>query len=174
MHAIAPQEILAHQIEADSFEELADIAVERLRAQGPSDIVCGPITTGGTNHEVHNLEIFHATVRYFLDEGERLFNQMPYEFGLHRLANAWHDAGNPGYCTPTLTVFYSRIFATRLITRAWFIPGWDKSFGARFKRRKLVLQRATIVDLTQEDIRGFMLAEHASEHVEKVLSLMQP
>lgn len=172
MYAEGPREIQSHGIEAKSIEALADIALGNLYKQGMRGIVCGPITTGGTNHQIYNLEIFNATIRGLIRRGERIFDQMPYEFGLRRLANAWHDAGNSGYYTPILTVFYTRLFASGLITPGWFIPGYSSSFGARFEREKLTAHGAVIVDLTREEIRQFMLAEHPPEHVEKVLSLM--
>lgn len=172
MYAEGPREILKHGIEAESIEALADIALDHLRKQRMCGIVCGPITTGGTNHQIHNLEIFNAAVRGLIRGGENIFNQVEYEFGLRRLMNAWHDQGNQGYYMPILTVFYARLFASGLITRGWFIPGWRSSFGARFERERLADEGSLVLDLTLDEIRQFMLAEHPPEHVEKVLSLM--
>lgn len=172
MYAIGPREIQTHGIEAESIHALTEIAVSRLRKQGQSGIVCGPITTGGTNHQIYNLEIFNATIDALIDEGEKLFNQVDYEFGLRRLMNAWHDQGNVGYYMPILTVFYTTLFETGLITPGWFIPGWESSFGAHFERQELTSQRAELIDLKREDIRGFMLRKHSREYVAKVLYLM--
>jgi hypothetical protein len=172
MYAPGPRELQTHGIEADSFEALAEIAAVKLRGQGPSGVVCGPITTGGTNNQIHNFEIFNATIRGLERVGENIFNQVPYEFGLRRLAHTWESQGNSGYCMPILTVFYARLFETGSITRGWFIPGWRSSFGARWEREKLFAHKATVVDLTREEIRRFMEQEYTSEHVGKVMAML--
>lgn len=173
-YAEGPRELHAEGVTADSFGALAEVALERLRAVGPSGVVCGPITTGGTGHQILNLEVFNATINGLQRRGERMFTQIPYEFGLRRLAHAWEETeGNTGYCMPILDEFYTRLFESGLITRGWFIPGWSSSFGSQYERKKLSSQKAIVSDLSQEDIRIFLLQEgHSGAHVEKVMSLL--
>jgi len=170
MYAAGPRELHDHGIEADTFEALAEIAIQNAgRGLG---MVCGPITTGGTGHQILNLEIFNATVHGLQSREKRLFNQIPFEFGLRRLTRKWEAEGNTGYCMPILEVFYARVFERGVVTEGWFIPGWDSSFGARWERDKLVALSCAIHDLTHADIRGFLLAEHSPEHVDSVMGLL--
>ncbi|HVB19766.1 MAG TPA: hypothetical protein VNF51_00545 [Candidatus Paceibacterota bacterium] len=172
VYAAGPRELQTHGIEAASFEALAEIAVKNLREQGPSGVVCGPISTGGTNNQIHNFEVFNAAIRGLQRAGENIFSQVPYEFGLRRLAYAWEAKGNSGYCMPILTVFYTRLVESGLITKGWFIPGWHSSLGAYFEREKLVRFKLGISDLTREEIGRFMKEEHPLEYAEKVLALI--
>jgi hypothetical protein len=167
-----PRELQKHGIEATSFEALAEIALKNLGDQGPSGIVCGPISTGGTNNQIHNFEVFNATIRGLKRRGESIFSQVAYEFGLRRLAYEWEAQGNTGYCMPILTVFYAHLFESGLITRGWFIPGWRSSLGACFEREKFALLEVIITDLTREEIGLFMREEYQLDHAEKVLSLL--
>ena len=162
-------ELHATGIESASFEEHAEKAIAVLRGQGPSGIVCGPITTGGNRHQIQNLEIFNATIDGLVVDGYPIFNQIPYEFGLRRLGRKWFEAGFTGYCTPILTVFYAKIFQSGYINCGWFIPGWESSQGARFEREKLLALKVPTLDLNITHICRYMLERHPIEHVETVL-----
>lgn len=159
-------------VTAPSFRELADIAIKDLRAYGPSSIVCGPITTGGTGHQVLNLEIFNAVIHGLGEQGEHVFTQIPYEFGLRRLVREWEEQGNSGYCMPILEVFYARLFESGLIEKGWFIPGWQSSFGAQYERKKLAEEGAQIIDLSRDEIFRLMRQRHPFAHAERVLACM--
>jgi hypothetical protein len=50
VYAEGPRELQSHGIEGESFAHLAKMMLADLRKQGPSIIVCGPISTGGTGH----------------------------------------------------------------------------------------------------------------------------
>ena len=165
-----PDVLPLHGVTAPSFKELADIAIKDLRAYGPSSIVCGPITTGGTGYQVLNLEIFNAVIHGLRQQGEYVFTQIPYEFGLRRLVRAWEEQGNSGYCMPILEVFYARLFESGLIEKGWFIPGWQSSFGTRYERNKLTEEGASIIDLSRDEIFGFMRQKYPLAHVERVLA----
>lgn len=171
MYATGPHELQSNGIEADTFEALADIAVKNLGGQGLS-MVCGPITTGGTGNQTYNLQVFNATVCGLERRGKRLFNQVPYEFGLRRLMHGWEAQGNSGYCMPILTVFYARLFESGAITEGWFIPGWQSSFGARWERDKLTNKNCVIHDLTRSDIREFLQVDYSPEHASLIMRLL--
>lgn len=173
MYAHGPRELQTSGIEADSFEALADIAIANLKGATGLGMVCGPITTGGTGHQILNLEVFNATLRGLERRGVKLFNQVPYEFGLRRLAHKWEaEESNDGYCMPILTVFYARVFESGAIAEGWFIPGYQSSFGACWEREKMAAQGLGIHDLTRVDIGEFLQAEHPAEHVEEVMDLL--
>ena len=171
MYADGPRELQTGGIQADTFEALAEIAAKNLNGRGLS-MVCGPITTGGTGNQTYNFEVFNATIRGLLRRGKQLFNQVPYEFGLRRLAYKWEAEDNSGYCMPILTVFYARVFESGAVTEGWFIPGWESSFGARWERDKLVSERCTIHDLNHADIREFLQTEYSPTHVELLMGLL--
>lgn len=176
VYAEGPPELHSSGVTAESFSALADIALADLGNQGPSGMVCGPISTGGTGHQVLNLEIFNATIKGLKDEGKKIFTQIPYEFGLRRLTCEWQSKGHSGYPTPILNEFYARLFASGLIIEGCFIPGWNlppgPSIGATWERLKLTTHRAIITDLSREDIERFLLKEHTPEHVAKIMSLL--
>lgn len=172
MYATGPRELQTDGIEADTFEALAEVAIKNLCGRKGLSIVCGPITTGGTGNQTHNFEVFNATIRGLERRGKQLFNQVPYEFGLRRLAYKWEAEGNSGYCMPILTVFYSRVFESGAVTEGWFIPGWKSSFGARWEHDKLADGRCAIHHLTHADIREFLQAEYPPEHVGLIMGLL--
>jgi hypothetical protein len=172
MYAKGPRELQTSGVEAESFEALADIAVASLRGERNLVTVCGPISTGGTGNQMHNFEVFNAVIRGLERCGKKLFNQIPYEFGLRKLAYAWEAEGNTGYCMPILTVFYARIFESGAIGESYFIPGWRSSFGARWEREKLARAGCAVHDLTHAEIRLFLRAEYPPEHVGAVMALI--
>ncbi len=159
-------------VSADSFEELAHTALTNLRGEKDLSIVCGPITTGGTGNQMYNFEVFNAAVRGLERRGRRLFNQIPYEYGLRKLAHEWEKTGNTGYCMPILTIFYARIFESGAIAEGWFIPGWKSSFGACFEREKLMKEKCVIHDLTRADIQEFLNTEYPSKHIGTIMALL--
>ena len=172
MYAPGPHELQSDGVTAESFEALAEIAIASLGNQKGLGMVCGPISTGGTGNQVHNFEVFNATLRGLERRGVKLFNQVPYEYGLRKLAYAWEAAGNTGYCTPILTVFYARVFESGAISQGWFIPKWRTSFGARWERQKLKDQNCANYDMARADIREFLGQEYKPEHVDLVMGLL--
>lgn len=169
---------LQKALEADSFETLADVAIENLCEQvafqgKPCCMVCGPMTTGGTGNQAMNFSIITAAIRALEKRGFHVFNQVPYEEALHRLVREWKkDPNNTGYCMLILEVFYRKIFASRHIAQGFFIPRWETSTGTLFEHKELPVHGAALIELTVEQIRDFMLEEHPVEYVEKVISLL--
>lgn len=158
-------------IEAPSFRELAVLAVDRLlKGPRPLCVVCGPITSGGTGNQMHNFEIFNAVVQEFERLGKQIFNQIPYEYGLRKLAHAWEAQGNTGYCLPILSEFYEHIFECGVISEGFFIPGWRWSIGARWEREKLVSLGCATHDLTHAEVRRCLMYKYEPEYVEVLMS----
>lgn len=138
--------------QATNFAELLEVALAQLRKfDGEAEIVCGPITTGGRGSHVENLHVFNVTIERLLQEGRPIFNQIPYEAKIFELRDQWRkaDATNLNeYFTPILTDFYGPLFRERIIRKAWFIPGWRSSQGARWERRELVVLGTDLTDLS--------------------------
>jgi hypothetical protein len=172
MYATGPRELQTTGMDADSFEDLAELAIANIGNQYDLAMVCGPISTGGTGHQVLNFEVFNACVRGLEARGKRLFNQIPYEYGLRKLYHKWEEAGNSGYCMPILTTFYARIFESGRITEGWFIPCWQSSFGSRWERDKLLHCSRNIYDITPSEVKEFLEASHDAEHVDMIMSLL--
>ena len=161
-------------IEAPSFEELAKIACDKIIAGGrPLAMVCGPISTGGAGHQMWNFEIFNAAVAGLQGLGIGLFDQTPYEFGLRRLANAWHDAGNTGYCMPILDIFYRQVFECGFITQAYFLPGWTSSTGAKWERAHFDAAHIPVFDLDFHIVEAFLKQKYGSEHVVMLMAALR-
>lgn len=137
----------------DSFDELVIIALEELRKfRHGSEIVCGPISTGGRGSVEANFQVFSATIARLKQEGRPIFSQVPYEERIF-FRNRWR-AEDPAraneYHMPILEDFYLPLISSGLIKKCWFIPGWESSFGARWEREHLIQYGADICDLTDD------------------------
>lgn len=67
-----PPELQSSGIEADSFEKLANIAVaQAMEMKKKLAIVCGPLSTGGTGHQMMNFHVFNATIAGLKAQGSR-------------------------------------------------------------------------------------------------------
>jgi hypothetical protein len=116
--------------------------------------------------------VFNAVIAGLMSDGEKVFSQIPYEFGLRRLAHAWEAAGNTGYCIPILTEVYGPVFESGLIIQARFIPRWLSSFGTCWERKKLSYEGVVIEDLALPDIRRFMNRMYHPDHVQRIMDLL--
>ena len=154
-----PPGLQSEGITAGSFAELAEIGIEHVRRMGNNvEVVCGPISTGGLGSSEKNFEVFVGAIRAFKTMGHNLFDQSPFEFGLGKLRQKW-EAEHPddtGYCMPILTEFYGPVFETGLIRTAWFIPGWQSSFGASWEHDKMIRQEIEIRYLAPEWIEHLL------------------
>lgn len=140
---------------APSFSELVLIAQAELeKFEGPIEIVCGPITSGGVGSRVENLAIFNAAILKLRLEGRPIFSQMPYEDALDRLGKAFlRNADRQALeydIHPILTEFYEPLFACGRINFAWFLSNWHTSKGASWERKVLPLYGIGFADLSQE------------------------
>lgn len=143
-----------------SLAELAQIAIAELhKFPNGSEIVFGPISTGGRGSVEENLRIFDATIKT-LQRERPIFSQIPYEGQISLFRKRWQesDPSRAGqYYMPILEEFYYPLIQTRLIKRGWFIPGWNSSFGARWERERLEEVNADICDLANEWIDKILI-----------------
>lgn len=146
---------------AKDFSELVAIATEELEKfiEG-AHIVCGPISTGGRGNPEDNLKVFSTTIQLLKENGYPIFSQMPYEERIFHFRNQWWEE-NPDkhgeYFMPILEDFYLPLFRTKMIDIAWFIPGWESSFGARWERQQLLNHGARFMDLSEEWVQAIKL-----------------
>ncbi|MBI2474242.1 MAG: DUF4406 domain-containing protein [Candidatus Taylorbacteria bacterium] len=137
---------------ADGFSDMLDIAMDVLkRMPQPVSMVSGPMTTGGASFE-ENLKKFGKVIEKLDKEGKTIFNQLPFQNIMLRLYNAWTG---PGYCMPLLTDFYQPIFKSGLVKTVYFIPGWEKSFGASWEHeqaKELGIERVYLSDEFMADL----------------------
>lgn len=139
---------------ADSFSALSALALMELRGKGADFvIVCGPITTGGRGSVEENVRAIRLVIDYLGSYfEEKVFDQLPYEATLWSLKDEWEaQECNSGYCLPILEEFYLPIYQSGLIVRAYFLPGWESSFGACWEREQLMKLPIAIIDFPEEN-----------------------
>ncbi len=143
-----------------TYEDLVRHAKQQISDMDKgAEIVCGPITTGGFGHPGYNTLLFNHAIELLLVEGRPIFNQIPYEFQLARLESEWKGVNGNGYCHPILTEFYQPLFESNLFTRAWFLPGWERSTGATWEHTLLSSMGCAIHHLPEDWIYAFDVLE---------------
>jgi hypothetical protein len=150
------EELRRECAKAQSFEELADIAVREMEKFSESEIVCGPVTTGGLGSVEKNIQVFAAVIDMLKKEGRPIFNQEPYEERIAELKKRWRaedPARAEAYCMPILDVLYTRIFDAGRVRKGWFIPGWESSFGSRWEHDKLKKMGVEIDYISPEKVK---------------------
>lgn len=122
--------------EAASFEGVADVVLEVLHLlPQPVVQVCGPISTGGLGCREKNMRVFARCICELRMQGMNVFDQVPLQNGFDRLVREWRKANpNANYCLPILETVYKPIFLSGLVKTAYFLPGWQSSFGTRWER----------------------------------------
>lgn len=145
---------MPHIVGARSFSELADFAVELCRKNGHTQIVCGPITSGGLGNIRDNFEAFAASVWKMSDylntaymPTQPLLNQLDFEPELWALLKRWRKDNPSSEGNPILEEFYEVIFSQVEFTLAHFLPGSDTSFGAQWERARFLRQQRLVRDI---------------------------
>lgn len=118
---------------AKNFGELAEVGIrilQRMRKVNPDIImIAGPMWSGLLSPE-ENHEIFEKATKAFVSMGYHIFKQMPFQDAMKRIQKIH------GYEYPNkelLEEFYGVIFATKLIKKIAFIPGWSHSYGCAWE-----------------------------------------
>ena len=118
----------------EEAQRIADMTAIGLRvaARMPQPVgdVCGPISNGGVGSIEGNLKVFRQTITRLTEEGNTIFDQMPFEEHIHRVV---HDEFGQGAKTELLEGFYRPLFESGSIKRLYFITGWESSDGARWE-----------------------------------------
>lgn len=145
-----------------SFRELVALALGELeKFEDKAEIVCGPITTGGRGSVEKNLEVFNRAIAGLIRQGRPVFNQMPYETALFRLRakhdeKSGRDPNDKTYNDVVLKQFYLPLFQTERFSRAWFLPDWRSSQGARWERQTLSSLYVLMSDLSEDQLANLL------------------
>ncbi len=131
---------------ASNFKELHEIARRIiLRMPAPRGQVCGPISTGGKGSIKENLKEFEKAISYLEEQGQIVFNQLPFEDPMDRILRV-------GQGTPTDTLlneFYLPIFEARLVSTLFFLDNWQTSAGATWEHEQARRLKLEIVYLPE-------------------------
>ena len=131
----------------ETFEELADIGIDILKQMSlsgkPIVEICGPISTGGLGNLEKNLAFLESSIKIANKKGLQVFDQTPFEGAMKRLSIKYPK--KDGYDVSILEIFYRKIFESRLISKALFLPDWQSSKGATWER-KLALKLGITVE----------------------------
>ncbi|MEI6118971.1 MAG: AIR synthase related protein [bacterium] len=116
--------------EAKNYDDLLIIALRVLdRMPQPIVQICGPLTTGGLGSMEANMAEFEKAIFFFSQQGECVFDQIPFEEPMQRFKKDVID----GYDERILFDFYQPIFKSGKIKTMKFLPGWEKSTGANWE-----------------------------------------
>lgn len=131
---------------ATTFEQLLEIALVILsRIPDPVGIVCGPLTTGGLGSLEANTEEFKRRIGQLQQQGENIFNQMPFEPRMQKIKKT-------PYYDPTrdhlLEAFYGGLFKKERLKTLFIIPPGEKmSYGLNWEIKRGELLGKNIVYL---------------------------
>ncbi|OHA15585.1 MAG: hypothetical protein A3H57_03285 [Candidatus Taylorbacteria bacterium RIFCSPLOWO2_02_FULL_43_11] len=118
----------------NDFEHLFPIGLKVIKKMPqPISMVSGPISTGGKGSIEKNLKVFERAIDLLSEKGHNVFHQLPFQGVMIRLGTSWKGQG---YCMPLLTEFYQPVFESGYIKTVHFIPGWEKSFGAKWEHEQ--------------------------------------
>lgn len=135
-----------------SFKEIGNVALDVLRSMPqPVCQLCGPISTGGLGSRERNTALFTRAIDELRTRGCNPFDQFPLQNAMNAISDTWHRS-NPEalYCMPLLEDVYYPIFSSGLITKAFFLPDWETSFGARWEHATLSRLGIEIQDFPRE------------------------
>lgn len=158
----APDWIKSKAVNADSLAALATIALDELARIGDNcALVCGPVSSGGVGNVEDNLGVFNATIASLRRTDPMVFDTLPFEAGIIGLRNTFEEnPANKGksFLMPLMSEFYRPLCAHPGLTHAYFIPGWEASFGSTLQRGMLIALNRRIIDLPADWSRTFRLA----------------
>ncbi len=133
---------------AETLHDLLNTALCVLKKM-PQPIVevCGPMSTGGAGDLTANLKRFKNAVDVLFESGVTVFDQIPFQDAMMRITS--HDAA-VNYNTDLLDIFYNGIFSSGHIKKAYFLPEWQSSKGARWEREFLQALPIEIVEYPED------------------------
>jgi hypothetical protein len=135
---------------ANTYEEVCSIAMDVLKKMPkPISIICGPISTGGAGNVIDNLKIYEGTIFKLSAQNKNIFNQMPFMKSFDILTRKF---GNTKVEKNQILLdkFYQPIYESKIITKMYFIHGWESSHGARWEREIAKKHNITIEDLPEK------------------------
>lgn len=125
---------------ATTLEEVAQIALcatLEIKAQGHQIVqICGPISTGGRGGLEANLHFFKLATHVAVKNGFVVFDLPFFQDPIIRVTHYGKEE-NGAYLWEILELFFEPIFRSGALSKAFFLPGWQSSIGARWEREKL-------------------------------------
>jgi len=138
--------------EISDVTEIAKAVLRRMkserrekRLQSEIIMICGPMANGGLGLEA-NLERFRLAIKRAKKEGFLVFDQLPFQEVLNRTCPQKKNGNN----VLILGGFYRPLFESRFFERAFFLPEWQTSFGARWEKSLLQQLRIPVEDVPAE------------------------
>ncbi len=129
------------QTHTELLTTLADDAITRLsKLPQPVVRVCGPLTSGGYGYN-ENLRRFRIAEERLKHEGQIVFDY----FKGNSDEIMIKDAGIPW--TDVMEYYHKPILASQLIKKAYFMPKWETSNGAKWERE--FISKSTTIEIAE-------------------------
>lgn len=142
---------LKHFEDPSACVHLAMKVLERMqtRKRQHISVICGPISTPKHVPIRQKIQRFKDAIKFVaIKTADTVFDQMIFERVFVKFQKKWHEQmGSDSYPMPILEEFYRPVFASGFITQAYFIPGWQESFGASWERKELKKLKIPAYDL---------------------------
>ncbi len=122
---------------AKNYSDLVPVVMGILkRMPTPVAVVCGPISTGGSGSMEVNLKKFEETIATLVSKGINVFGQ---SFLIEKAIRRISAGGNRREDEDLLLeTFYRPVFESGLISRAYFMPDWQTSYGASWEHEQFL------------------------------------
>lgn len=124
-------------VDLEKSQNIKDLYIiaERVINRMPKPIVqvCGPIGTGGLGSVEKNLNAFNDTIINLQNDGLIVFDQMPFEEPMQKFKE---KIPKGEYLESILTDFYLPIIESGLISKFYFMNGWESSHGANWEYKE--------------------------------------
>jgi hypothetical protein len=128
---------------ADNFYRLVPIAFDVIDRGGSDAMVCGPMTNGGLGDLRANYREFRRARKRLVSESKRVFDQLPFEAHLNRIAKLPRCPEED----QLLTGFYLPVFTSGKLKVFYFLPDWQTSYGAKWEHEQARILRIDIAYL---------------------------
>ncbi len=112
--------------EVKDYNELLQVALWYVQENKLDTMVLGPIFAHGSSEIANNIEKFEGVILKLEQEGVKVFSQIPFlDINLAQETKIHHFEDAKKFYE-----FYFPLFRSGLIKKAYFLPGWELSYGA--------------------------------------------
>lgn len=133
---------------AASFSDIGIVAL-RIQERMPNNIgqVCGPISTGGKENRIINMEIFSKTIEKLKRQKIKLYDQRPLE---SKIVEVITHLGDKYSSNDLLTEIYKPLFISGKLKTVYFIHNWESSAGSCWEHELAKKQAINIIYLEKD------------------------